>query len=562
MLTLSKLNHPYYKSCIDDWNLWRLAYEGGTAFRDRYLEHYSDKETKPAFEKRRKITPPTTFAKSAINDIVNNIFQRMSSIVRSGGSSSYQEAIIGRNRGVDLLDSSMNYFMGKKVLPELLTMKRVGIYVDMPEVNEPNLYDVKTKNIRPYLYLYTSEEIQNWECTSCGDYTKLVLKETYNARDETYDLPVGLAERWRYLYLNEDGKVVQEYQDGDGKVLEQKVLTLDRIPFLIVEIPESLLKDAAHYQVTLLNMESSDINYCLRANFPFYVEYEDPRQSNMFARQGVDEQGQSVSSKDIPMGPTTGRTYIEQAPSFIHPSSEPLQASMAKEEALKKDIRQLINLAVSNLNPDKQISAESKKLETAGLEAGLSFIGIELEKAERKIGVLWSMYEKVLEPTVNYPDRYDLKTDEERRDGADAYMTLMPKFPSKTCQVEIAKMAARELVMSKVSRETMLKIEKELEDAPILCSDPEILRLNVEAGFLDCQGAADASLYPVGTAEKANKERADRLAEIAASQASASQARGVPDAGADPNAGSKEKKLAKDNTGKADPSSAVRGDGK
>jgi len=51
-----------------------------------------------------------SFAKSAILDIRNAVFQRMRDITRNGGSQAYQDAIAGLDGGVDRRGASMNPF--------------------------------------------------------------------------------------------------------------------------------------------------------------------------------------------------------------------------------------------------------------------------------------------------------------------------------------------------------------------------------------------------------------------------------------------------------------------
>ena len=60
------------------------------------------------------MTPIAAFAKGAIIDVQNAIFQRMADISRTGGSSEYQMVIAGKNGGVDREGSSMNHFIGQK----------------------------------------------------------------------------------------------------------------------------------------------------------------------------------------------------------------------------------------------------------------------------------------------------------------------------------------------------------------------------------------------------------------------------------------------------------------
>ena len=104
------------------------------------------------------MTPIPKFAGAAINDIRNAIYQRMRDITRKGGSKAYQYAVNGNNLGVDRRGSTMNAFIGVKVLTELLVMGRVGVFVDAPPVPQAaTLAD--SGGVPPYLYKYDIEDI-------------------------------------------------------------------------------------------------------------------------------------------------------------------------------------------------------------------------------------------------------------------------------------------------------------------------------------------------------------------------------------------------------------------
>src|SRR5260221_1946451 len=182
-------------------------------------------------------------------------------------------------------------------------------------------------------------------------------------------------------------------------------------------------------QVALMNLSSADLNYLIRANFPFYTEQFDPRAEAVFQRrQSSDEFQVDISTGGtLSLGPTTGRRYPinTERPAFISPPAEPVKVSMEKQEQIKKDIRELINL---NL-------IEMGKGETP--EEGLAFIALELEHAENQIGQIWSMYENSKDyPTVSYPSEFSSKTDEERHTEAKEEETLIPIIPSKTYHKE------------------------------------------------------------------------------------------------------------------------------
>lgn len=568
-LTLTRVRHPEYEDSFEDWMLWRDTYRSGSRYVRKYLEKFSHRESEEEFAMRKRLTPCPSFAKSAIDDIINNIFQRMSDIIRVGGPKSYQDVIGGLNQGVDLLGSSMNYFIGKRLLPELLNMRRVGVYIDMPPVGNMTLLDVQLQKIRPYLYIYTSEEICNWQYGPYKDYVlfkSLLLKETYDVIHPIYNMPVERTDRYRYMYVGKDGYVHCEFYNKDNTMIdlygqptvETYTLPLTQIPFVLFQLPHSLLEDASRYQLALLQMLSSDIWYCLKGNYPFYTEQMDfragtpfnkPADTGGFQREGT-ASGQVAQDEEIRVGTMTGRGYPIGAdrPGFINPSDVPLRASMDKQEQMKAEIRQLINLSVANVAPAaKQQAADSKQFDNQGLEAGLAAIGLELERGERLMSILWSMYEENAEiASVFYPDKYSLKSDSERLTEAESLLALIPSVPSITFQREIAKVAVRVLLGHKIPRPVLDKVFAEVDKAEILAVNPEQLIATVTAGILDKGNAAMAFMYPKDAVDKANKEHAERLAVISAQQVKTSQAmpgaaRGNPDGSADPNDGKTER---------------------
>jgi len=125
---------PGFLASMSDWNKYRLTYSGGEEFRTQYLEQFTTREDTNEFKTRRNLTPIPTFAKAAVKDIRNALFQPMVDVIRRDGSDAYHRAVAGRDMGVDRRGSSMNAFIGQKVLEELLVMGKVGIFVDAPTV--------------------------------------------------------------------------------------------------------------------------------------------------------------------------------------------------------------------------------------------------------------------------------------------------------------------------------------------------------------------------------------------------------------------------------------------
>ena len=276
--------HPNYWASIDNWMKWRKTYEGGQPFRMHYLKQYTLRETPEDFAFRMQMSPVPAFAKSAVNEIKNAIFQRLRDVVRKGGSDTYQAAVAGENTGVDRRGSTMNAFLGMKVISDLLVMGKVGIYVDNAASIGPRMID--EIGVTPYLYQYPLEDIMSYACSrpdKPSEFSAVLLRDVVMQYDYPTGLPIATAVRYRRLWINPDtGKVMLQFHadNGDPVSLEGQPsgpieLNLTKIPFVLLDIGDSIIKDVCDYQIALLNLLSSDVSYALRANFPFLVKQVD-----------------------------------------------------------------------------------------------------------------------------------------------------------------------------------------------------------------------------------------------------------------------------------------------
>ncbi len=519
-MLITTSTHPDYLFSQNDWEKFRYIMDGGDEFIEQYLEKYSSREDAADFIIRKRITPNPSFASGSITDIKNAIFQRMSDIERTGGTQQFQEVYAGKLGGVDLLGATTNYFIGNKVLPELLNMGKVGVYVDMPIIDTPTTL-ANTHKKHPYYYVYKAEDIRNWRLAQVGEYVEfemLLLQERALTYDPTFSLPNSEYTRYRLL-TKENDTIKVRFFDVDNKQIningdlvdETYELDINKIPFILFELNQSLLKNIANHQIALLNLESSDIGYALKANFPFYIEKENSVQSAHLKS----EETESGDPREIEVGGTTGRSYsTDQPPSFIHPSSEPLKASIEKQKNLKDDIRTLINLALSAVQP-KYASAESKAHDEHGLESGLSFIGLILEHGERQLAELFAAYEDTKDvATINYPTRYALKSDQARIDEAKALNDMVDKIPSKTGQKAIIKLMVKKLLDAKISQEELAKVLEEIDTAKYINADPVAINSDIEKGLVSTETASDARGYSEGEVEKAKDDHAERIKRI------------------------------------------------
>jgi len=532
VLSFSKVAHPEYIILSEEWEKYRYIMNSGSEFIDKYLKKFSSRESDLDFRGRREVTPTAAFAKGAIIDIKNSIYQRMSDIIRTGGTPSYQQSIHGLNGGVDKCGSSMNYFIGKKILPELLFLGKIGVFVDMPRLNG-KITLAQAQKIKPYFYPYSAEDIINWEVdyrNNTMEFTQLLLRDNYY-KTNIIGLPGELTYRFRLLQKTDNGIIIKFYnrktfEETDTELLEpdeEYVLNLSKIPFVLFELDQPLTRDIANHQIALMNMESSDISYALKANYPFYTEQRVGLPGSYLKNEENDENG-----TEIEVGGNVGRAYPKGAerPDFIHPSSEPLHASMEKQKNLKDDIRMLVNLSLSNIK-SKYASAESKEMDERGLESGLSAIGLLLEQCERDLAVIFSDYENSNEiATIAYPQKYSLKSDLQKLNEVEKLASQRDKIPSRKCQKIISKKMASILIGPEIPINELDDIYSEIDNADYITSDPEDIERDIERGLVSLETASMARGYNKEEIEKAKKDHAERLARIQQSQASA---RGLDD---------------------------------
>lgn len=604
---ISDLRHPQYVLNQENWEKWRLTYLGGNRFLKRYLKKFSRREDDQDFVGRREISYVPAFAKSAINEVRNSIFQRMQDISRNDGPASYKAALSGQTGGVDLLGSAMNTFIGRDILPELLSMARVGVYVDMPPTSGTST--LAEKGIRrPYLYWYKAEDIRSWAMQdgSVGDPTEfkaLLLRDSTYDIDEHWVLPYEVTTRYRYLWIDpSDGLVHCEFYKQDGDLIypdgyesgQEIILPISRIPFVMFELSDSLLADTADYQISLMNLASSDMNFALKSNFPFYTEQWDQLSDTAYfkppgpggqvgtSQTSIDAVNASVivnmeKTREARVGSASGRRYPKglERPGFIAPPQDSMQTSMAKQQQMKSEIRELVLQAVSNLESARPGAENNQQMNMEGLASGLSYIGCELEHGERKIAGFWSMYEDVDPATINYPKQYSLLSEEDRREQAKDLKDLMPMVPSITFRRSVSKRIVNIVLGSKISESDLKKIEAEIDSDPVVLGDPAVIEQDVVNGLVDLETASAARGYPKGCVAKAKVEHAERLATIAEHQAKPNlaassggssgdpAARGVKDASANTKAPVEEKTSSQvDQTKRGQVKDRTRGEGK
>lgn len=569
---------------------FRFAYHGGKAFVAEYCIKFSGRETDEDFKKRLNVTYNPGYASGALDEVKNSLYRKVKDISRVGGPRNYQNAVRGLNNGVDLLGSDMNHFMGVKALKELLIAAEFGVYVDKPPLRGDTLAD----NIEsPYIYLYKREDILAYEYDeghNSNEFKVLLVRDYENKYDQALGLSSLICERFKLfklLEINGEPRVSvtmidkpdygvqagaldvlkgQEMQFGEEILLDPGIT---KIPFVLEQIPKSFMIDIADAQIALMNLVSSDIWYLLRSNFPFYIEPWDPKSEAGFIKKVDSKEAPKENERALKVGATSGRRYPmgTNQPAFISPPTDPVQASMAKQEQIKREIREMVQLSLSSL----VASADSKSSDKEKLQDGLAYLAIVLQHAENKIAEYWAMYEGVSPAIVQYPMCYELDDPADVRELIKLMVDLATKVTSKKLKRELLKNTVYRLLSAKLSPRDLDAINKEIESNDVVFADWQEVARDLENGLVDNETASLARGYPAGVVEKAKDDHLDRLLRIQNAQTPAPLtrglsndpgSRGMQDQNADPKSGRLEKAETRDTTRDANPTDKTRGPGR
>ena len=449
---------------------------------DAYLTKYSSREDDEDFYKRKEISAVIPAAKNTLLDIRNKIFRRVQEVTRVSDNIQFLTQIAGKDGGVNGSNASMLHFIGMDVLTEMLAMRYVGVLISRSG-------DVEIGS-RPNAYLSVIKREAILEYSSINE--ELVM--------------VQFLLNTELITLEKKNGVVIKTVKKDEKVTKE-VLDIQVIPFVIAEIQDSLFKDSADMQIALTNLNSADVSFLYRANFPIYTE-----QTNKGGKVVVMDSNGVAKKTEIDVGAVTGRTYAPgtDRPGFIAPPTEPVEISMKKQIQIEEYIEKVMHLSLM----------QGTELD------GVSALCMVLEKIERQIVSIWQIYDNFT-AVITYPQSYIFKTEEDKRLEAKELRDIALGSPSLTAQKEILKIIHKTLLEGKIPEDKINDIYKEIDSAIIVLVDPKTIREDVEQGFLSGKLAAQARQYPETDYELALTERIDRIEATAVAQSSGT--RGIED---------------------------------
>lgn len=538
---LIDIRHPVWSDNQSDWMTWRLTYEGGQAFLDTFLKKFSRREGRTDFLQRKELTYNPSHTSTCLNMYRDSLMSKAHEIVRTGDP--IYKDICSKN--VDQSNNSMNSFMGLQFIPWLMAQQRRFIMVDAPPVVEGTTRD--QDNGRPFIWAVNAENVLAWKFED-GKMTKVLIQEVAEVEDVDTGLAVDTDIQYRYMELVPAGsdpiQVSKDYEfvppsstepcvmvrliDKIGKdKCEPYSLNLPRLPLVMGELVESMLKNVAPIQIALMNLNSTDMVFLFKGNFPLYVENRDkaqrvipPRATKKTVRdmEKVDMEDREADEDIInrerkEVGTMAGVSFGKDlvAPSFIGPPISNCQLSMAKQGEMKQEIRVLLDLSlVSMAQKALTQSGESKAMDRVGLDKGLSYVGTVCEQVERDVAEIIHLFlQSTTKFEVKYPTEYSLKTKAERLEECTSLQAGKAMVRSKTWQNEVSKDQVRTVLQSRVDASVIETICNEIDENEWFDESLErsqILGADILNKLVSTKTASLMRGYPEGEAESVQEE--------------------------------------------------------
>ncbi|MFB6374587.1 MAG: hypothetical protein ABEN55_16030 [Bradymonadaceae bacterium] len=259
--------HPIYDDYAADWRTYRLSYEGGDDYLDRYLYQH-EKEKDEYFRDRRRRAYYPNHCRAIVDTYAAHLFRE--SIPRSTESDSEILQTFWDNTDLKGNDADAFY---EHAAQEVQIGGRVAIVVDRWDPDggaAVSRAQERAAGRRPYAYLATAEDIVDWDVDRLGRLNWVKIREARNVQRSWAEEHPGTAYQYR-VWTDDEWVLLQEVESEDDDE-ETKEVVVDRGSHPVGEPPvtfvfwgyrdgvqpvsESALKDIAPMNIRLTNHAS------------------------------------------------------------------------------------------------------------------------------------------------------------------------------------------------------------------------------------------------------------------------------------------------------------------
>ena len=435
--------HQHYKGMMPRWEYFIRSYLGGKEYQDgKFLQPYQ-LEFENEYHKRINFTPLDNHCRNII-DIYSSFLFRVEP-VREYGSLTEDMSVEQFKDDADLEGRSFNALM-REAQRFASIYGHVWLLMDKPSTNVMTRAEELDQGIRPYLNIYTPENVLDWHYTrnDAGYYylDYLKIREEQTAEGEYYKL-------W---YLDKiDCVFVSSTSRDEPKLVSSLPNPLMKIPAVILYNQRSPMRglgvsdltDVADLQKAIYN-EFSEIEQIIRlSNHPSLVKTKD-----------TDAGAGAGSIIEIPEN-----LDANLKPYILQPNGSNLDGVLRSINHKVEAINRLTHVGTLRATAERVQSGIALRTEFELLNARLSEKSKLMELAEEQIWRLFADWqETVFDGEIEYPESFDIidwATDLELLQQAKA-----SNIKSATFAKEIDKQIARTVIEDDT---TLEQIDSEID---------------------------------------------------------------------------------------------------
>lgn len=390
--------HTHYEEKFNDWNFHLRSYLGGQDYQSGYHLNRYVLETDEEYLKRASNTPVDNHCKNVVQIYSSFLFRVPPT--RDYGSLTGDAQLESFINDADLDGRSFNNII-REMQVNASVYGTCWAILDKPKTVTNTRAEELQQDIRPYLSIYTPENVLNWKYERLNNgrfyLTSLTLLEDLINDDAI--VKVWTLEDICTYRINEFKK----------QYAVTKPILLDEVPNALGEIPAvclynqksqrrgigiSDLNDVAEMQQSIYN-DYSEIEQVIRlSNHPSLV-----KTPNVEASAGAGSIIEMPEDLDANLKP-----YI------IQPSSQSLDAIMNNINMKVEAINRITHMGAVRSTTSGVQSGIALQTEFQLLNARLSEKADYLENAEEHIWRLFAKWQnKVFDGEIIYPESFDLR---------------------------------------------------------------------------------------------------------------------------------------------------------
>ena len=390
--------HPLWHANAKNWEFYIRSYLGGNDYKNGYYLHRYILETPEEYDQRIRHTPLDNHCKNVVQ-IYTSFLWRVPP-TRNYGTLDGDPQLESFLADADLDGRSFDTVM-REVQMNASIYGNCWVIVDKPQTNSKTRAEELAQDIRPYLSIYTPENIVNWNYTraSSGRFYLDLLVVVEDINMDRAILKV-FTEETIMTYEVEDYE--KEYSETEAKLIEEIPNPLGKIPAVNVynlrgakrPIGISDLADVAFLQQSIYNDYSEKEQLIRLANHPSLV-----KTPNVEASAGA---GAII---EIPED-----LQSDLKPYIIQPSGQNLDGIMKCIQNKVDAIDRITHMGSVRATGTQIASGIALQTEFQLLNARLSEKADYLENAEEHIWSLFSEWQgKEWDGIVDYPDTFDIR---------------------------------------------------------------------------------------------------------------------------------------------------------